>query len=292
MMRTYSEEVDTRIDEARADAKVNDATTGNDDATAVRRRDLLKGAAGAAVTMPLISLDEAVAQRRRRQGTTTKANGSTTGPRSKRPLFFTPAEFALLDELTELIIPTDEHSPGARAAGVALYLDRRIAETNPAITEYAKERQTWRTGLKLVDQISREMNGKIFMDATGEQRIAVLTRMAEEEPRSEPPRRQPNPPQPGEQPLQQPPGQPGEVYKEGGQNRPEQKNPGPTRKSEGQFFTFLKSRAARAYYTSEIGLHKELEYKGNQYLQEFVGYDMNGVYTDAPKSDVSRRSGD
>ena len=27
----------------------------------------------------------------------------------------------------------------------------------------------------------------------------------------------------------------------------------------------------RGYYTSEIGIHRELRYKGNQFLQEFVG---------------------
>src|SRR2546426_11829615 len=43
--------------------------------------------------------------------------------------FLTPAEYALLDELTELIIPTDDHSPGARAAGVAGYIDSRLAES-------------------------------------------------------------------------------------------------------------------------------------------------------------------
>src|SRR4051794_13124710 len=43
--------------------------------------------------------------------------------------FLTPAEYALLDELTELIIPTDAHSPGARAAGVAGYIDARLTES-------------------------------------------------------------------------------------------------------------------------------------------------------------------
>jgi Gluconate 2-dehydrogenase subunit 3 len=44
------------------------------------------------------------------------------------PLFFTKDEFALLDTLTEILIPTDEHSPGAHAAGVAAYIDRTVAE--------------------------------------------------------------------------------------------------------------------------------------------------------------------
>jgi hypothetical protein len=38
-----------------------------------------------------------------------------------------------------------------------------------------------------------------------------------------------------------------------------------------QFFVAAKSAAIRGYYTSEIGIHEELEYKGNQFLREFVG---------------------
>src|SRR2546430_14046130 len=41
--------------------------------------------------------------------------------------FLTAAEYALLDELTELIIPADDHSPGARVAAVAAYIDGRLA---------------------------------------------------------------------------------------------------------------------------------------------------------------------
>jgi hypothetical protein len=89
------------------------------------------------------------------------------------PRFLTSAEFALLDELTELIIPTDDHSPGARAAGVAAYIDGRLAESLQ-LDWQAK----WRSGLKAVEDLSREGNGQPFLRATAEQRVAVLTRMA------------------------------------------------------------------------------------------------------------------
>jgi hypothetical protein len=42
---------------------------------------------------------------------------------------------------------------------------------------------------------------------------------------------------------------------------------------EERFFAELKSRVAHAYYTSEIGLKQELEYKGNTYQNEFAGYE-------------------
>src|SRR5689334_11428213 len=89
------------------------------------------------------------------------------------PKFFTSAELALLDELSDLIIPTDDHSPGARLAGVAPYIDFRLSES------LDKEDQArWRSGLAAVEALSKEMNGKAFLQASAEQRGGVLSRMA------------------------------------------------------------------------------------------------------------------
>ncbi|HTF36757.1 MAG TPA: gluconate 2-dehydrogenase subunit 3 family protein, partial [Blastocatellia bacterium] len=40
---------------------------------------------------------------------------------------------------------------------------------------------------------------------------------------------------------------------------------------EEKFFRTIKNATVDGYYTSEIGIHKELHYKGNAYLKEFVG---------------------
>ncbi len=87
--------------------------------------------------------------------------------------FLTPAEYALLEELTELIIPADDHSPGARAADVAGYIDGRLAESLEPDWQ-----ARWRSGLQAVDGLSRELNGKPLLEATPDQRVAVLARMA------------------------------------------------------------------------------------------------------------------
>jgi hypothetical protein len=193
-------------------AKNEDEGRG-DRAADVGRREMIKLAAGAIIAPAL----------------------PQTGPKDARNpakakpvahLFFTPDEFAMMDELSEMIIPADEHSPGARAAEVAAYIDRRLAET---FTDEPKV--IWREGLKLVDQISVEMNGRRFMQSSPDQRVAVLTRMASRESNPE---------------------------------KPEEK-----------FFVELKSIVARAYYTTKIGIHDELEYKGNTYLREFVGVDVS-----------------
>ena len=97
----------------------------------------------------------------------------TSEPLAPKPKFFSPAEFALVDEMSNMIIPTDQQSGGARAAGVAAYIDGRLAEA------FEKdEPRRWRAGIKAVETLSREMSGKTFMASTPEQRLAVLTRIA------------------------------------------------------------------------------------------------------------------
>jgi hypothetical protein len=102
-------------------------------------------------------------------GPVPRATGSTAR-------FFTAAEFAVVDELSDMIIPTDPQSGGARAAGVAAYIDARLAESFEP-----EPPARWRAGLQAVEDLSHELNGKGFLESTAEQRLAVLTRMAAEE---------------------------------------------------------------------------------------------------------------
>ena len=44
-----------------------------------------------------------------------------------------------------------------------------------------------------------------------------------------------------------------------------------------RFFVELKRLTVRGYYTCKIGIHDELEYKGNRILQEYVGCDDQGT---------------
>ncbi len=140
--------------------------------------------------------------------------------------YFTREELALVDELAEMIIPADDHSPGARAAKVAAYIDARLAESVEA-----SGRTTWRDGLKRIEQLSRQANGRTFLDSTAAERVALLERIAAHE------------------------------------GKPE--------KPEEHFFAELKSRVVNAYYTSEIGIRQELEYRGNTYQAEFSGVDVS-----------------
>jgi Gluconate 2-dehydrogenase subunit 3 len=175
------------------------------------RRDLLKAAATAAAATPLVSGDRLLA--------------AVAAPTSA-PKFFTRAQYALVDELTEMLIPADEHSGGARAAGVVAYIDSRLAEAVES-----EPKQQFLAGLARVDQIARETKGGPFMSLTPADREAIVTAMAAEEktPKSE----------------------------------------------EGKFFVELKRHTVRGYYTSKIGIHDEMEYKGNVMQEEYTGIDVS-----------------
>jgi hypothetical protein len=44
-----------------------------------------------------------------------------------------------------------------------------------------------------------------------------------------------------------------------------------------RMFNDLRELTLRGYYTSKIGIHDELDYKGNVYLTEFVGCEDQGT---------------
>src|SRR5205807_10496344 len=133
---------------------MTDAT--NPKGETLSRREMLEVTA-AAIAAPLL-----------KQGPAAVQPALQTGPK-----FFTGPEFALLDELSDLIIPTDTHSPGARPAGVAAYLDFRLADSLDT------EQQTkWRSGPAAVDARSTEPNGQAFLQGPADPRVAVLTPMA------------------------------------------------------------------------------------------------------------------
>ncbi|MBV8072155.1 MAG: gluconate 2-dehydrogenase subunit 3 family protein [Acidobacteriaceae bacterium] len=144
-------------------------------------------------------------------------------PEPGAPLFFTKDEFAMLDALTNLIVPTDDHSPGAREAGVPQYIDKTVAEAF-----LPEDKTSWRKGLAAVNQVSQSMFSKPFLRLNEDQQTELLKKISQNEKHAT--------------------------------TDPE------------KFFTQLKETTAFAYYSSEIGIHKEIEYKGNVVLEQFVGY--------------------
>jgi glucoside 3-dehydrogenase (cytochrome c) hitch-hiker subunit len=141
--------------------------------------------------------------------------------------FFNPAQYRMVEELSETIIPADSHSGGAKAAKVADFIEHVLRETFDE-----NQKALWREGLHLVDLMSQHYSGKSFVDASPEQKIAILTVLSDHDHMTDLP--------------------------------------------EVRFFHELKRLTVQGYYTSKIGIHDELEYKGNRILQEYVGCDDQG----------------
>jgi hypothetical protein len=99
-----------------------------------------------------------------------------TAPAKAQPLkFFTEDENRAVIEMSERIIPADDHSPGAKAAKVSEYIDLIVSES-PEPTK-----QTWREGLAAIDKMSRDKFGKSFADATADQQIELLREISKNE---------------------------------------------------------------------------------------------------------------
>ena len=93
--------------------------------------------------------------------------------------FFKPDQLACLDALTETIIPTDQDSPGAKAARVGEYIDRVVADAPVAVKE------VWKDGLAVVDRIAVAQYQKRYSQCSVQEQTHVVTLLAGDEDASE-----------------------------------------------------------------------------------------------------------
>ncbi|MBM3734168.1 MAG: gluconate 2-dehydrogenase subunit 3 family protein [Acidobacteria bacterium] len=89
--------------------------------------------------------------------------------------FFTPAEDAVLDRLADIILPTDEQSPGAHEAKVSRYIDLVAAYSTAAL------QQRWREGIKDVEAAARSRFGAAYSTLTRQQQEELMGVMAAHE---------------------------------------------------------------------------------------------------------------
>jgi hypothetical protein len=122
--------------------------------------------------------------------------------------FFSEEESLLLDQLMEMIIPADDHSPGAHEAQTHFFADLMVAGNSESV------KKQWQDGIR---QIREQARGSSLAD--------VLRRAADNE-----------------------------------------ENP---KTDLDRFFILLKQMTVNGYYTSAIGIHKDMEYVGNTYLAAF-----------------------
>ena len=87
------------------------------------------------------------------------------------PKSLTAHEFATLQRLTDLIIPADEHSQGALAAGAADFIDFMCAASDDM-------KEIYTGGLAWTDEYMQHHHGKTFLAADAQQQTALLDLIA------------------------------------------------------------------------------------------------------------------
>jgi len=219
------------------------------------RRHALKmlGAVGATCAFPFAG-DELYGQHVH----TTLAQAPAGGPYA--PAFFTPAEYATISRLTDVIIPPTD-TPGAAAAGVPEYVDRVISvntEHQPLI----------RAGLAWLERQARTRFSGEFVSLGEADHIAILQPLSDEVDRQQ---------REAQRGRFRTESQGKAVYHVAITDRDppirsasvarivHETDPGlPV-----QFFRLVKNLTADGYYTSRVGLLQELGYAGNTVLARF-----------------------
>src|SRR6266498_3984641 len=197
----------------------NEATTMSEEKNNVSRRDALKGLAGIGAALPVLNTN--LLARDHDHGSHGQAAKTEAKKAPYKAKFFNADQMALVATISELIIPTDEHSKGAKDAEVPEFIDMMISESS------AETKKAWTDGLAAMDKLSQDKNGVSFNKATKDRQIAILTEIS--------------------------------------------KNEAKPQTQEERFFKTIKNITIDGYYTSRIGIHEELQYKGNTYLREFKG---------------------
>jgi hypothetical protein len=186
----------------------------------------------------------------------TLAQTPATGPYA--PAFFTPAEYAVLSRLTDVIIPATS-TPGAAAAGVPEYIDRVVslnAEHQPLV----------RAGLAWLERDAKTRFSREFLSLDEAEHVVILQPLSDEVDRRQ------RDVQRGRFRTE---AQGALVYYVAINDKT---SPAPSASTARpaleadlpvRFFRLVKNLSADGYYTSRVGLLDELGYAGNTALARF-----------------------
>jgi hypothetical protein len=102
-------------------------------------------------------------------------NAPPAGKRPDSAGAFTADDIAYLDEIAETILPATK-TPGAKAAKTGAFMALMVTDSYGP-----DERRIFRDGMRALDDESRKVNGASFMQATPAQRLALLTKLDQEQ---------------------------------------------------------------------------------------------------------------
>lgn len=168
---------------------------------------------------------------------------------------FSAEEIALLDEIAETMLP-ETSTPGAKAAAVGPFMAHMVVATYDD-----RDQRIFRDGIRQVDEASLAMHGVGFVEATPEQRLALLEQLDREQKAHMDAREEARRARDaaGDQPA------------EGDEYLPDQRQeavPGAeaagaaaiTAETPAHYFRMMKELALLGYFTSEIGYTQAMRY--------------------------------
>ena len=170
---------------------------------------------------------------------------------------FTTDEIAFLDEIADTILPTTS-TPGAKAAKTGAFMALMVTDSYDE-----SEQKIFREGMRTLDEASRAANDASFMEATPQQRLALLERIDREakeymDAREAARGAEPAEEEAADEAAAQLPGQrqeaaPGAEAGAGGA-------PAITADAPPHYFRMMKELALLGYFTSEIGYTQAMRY--------------------------------
>jgi hypothetical protein len=186
--------------------------------------------------------------------------GVPLGDTAVTPGKFSAEDVAFLDEVADTILPTTAKSPGAKAAKVGPFMALMVTDTYSG-----DEQKRFRDGMQKIDDASKKANKVGFVQATPEQRVAILTSLDLEAKRHMEAKEAADRKKKGLAPL--PPGE----TPPAGEHIPDERKEGAvgtdasgaaaiTADTPSHYFRMMKELACLGYFTSEIGYNKAMHY--------------------------------
>jgi len=176
------------------------------------------------------------------------------------PTFFTPAEYATLSRLTDIIIPPTS-TPGASAAGVPEYIDRVVSLN-------AEHQPLMRAGLAWLERQAKDRFSRDFLSLDEAQHVAILQPLSDEVDRQQ---------REAQRGRFRTDAKGGMVYYVAVNDKTSPAPPAAAARSTVdsdpaqpvRLFRLVKNLTADGYYTSRVGLLEELGYTGNTMRASF-----------------------
>src|ERR1700730_4787180 len=137
----------------------------SDEKTISRRTALKVIGVGVSAAGALPILEKKVRGQTGHSGMEMACVSQTSGPSADAPRFFNAQELATIATISDLIIPADEHSAGAKATGSSAFIDSMVSELPDEV------KASWRNGLAAVERMSQQRFSKAFNAADTEQQI-------------------------------------------------------------------------------------------------------------------------